>query len=128
MRILRSNVFALILPALALASPQETQQTNPLGPTPRFSGSVSFKGKDGSPKEVPVQIRNWSVLGGRAIDRFPEQGFLIVHLLAGQVSTVIDGKEQSWKTGDSWTVPAGSYMSLTVKREMATLQVVSIGK
>jgi hypothetical protein len=47
----------------------------------------------------PVQIRKLERSGRPRHRALSEQGFLIVHLLAGRVSTVIDGKEQSWKTG-----------------------------
>jgi quercetin dioxygenase-like cupin family protein len=121
--ILQLLVIALVLlPAYAQQSQEPGEHPQP---SVRFQGQVTFHTQNGAIKQVSVTVRNWSVVGGRTAARFPEQGFLLFHLLAGQVTTEIGGKQQNRKTGDTWTLPAGSSMELTVKREMATMQTVA---
>ncbi len=51
---------------------------------------------------------------------------MIVHLHSGLVTTMIDGKKEKRKTGEYWTVPAGTQMSLQVTSESASLETFSI--
>jgi len=92
----------------------------------RFQGPVSFHAQNGAARQVSVTIRNWSIASGPPIERFQEPGLVMVQVLAGQVTTVIDGKSEDRKTGDIWAVPMGSVMALSVKRETAVLQTVAV--
>jgi quercetin dioxygenase-like cupin family protein len=94
--------------------------------TLRFQGPVTFHEQNGAVRQVSVTIRNWSIAGGRPIDRFPEPGLVMVQVLAGQLTTLIDGKMEDRKTGDVWAVPVGSVMGITVKRETVILQTVAV--
>src|SRR5262245_38997377 len=110
---------------LAQARPQESL---PLQSSERFSGTTSIRAKDGRASELRVAVRNWSIGSGSVVARFPEQGPMVVHVLAGRVSAVVDGKQQEYKEGDFWAVPAGQTLSIEVKGETATLQTITIRK
>jgi hypothetical protein len=71
-------------------------------------------------------IRNWTIDNRRKIAHFPEEGFLIVQLRAGELVTVIDGKRQERKSDEFWTVPVGSSMSIETGNDSAVIQTVAI--
>src|SRR2546426_238241 len=91
----------ILWPASAAAQeapPAPAQQTAeapaPLKPIERFDGKTAFRTKQGKPKELHVIVRNWEIHGRQRIEKFPEEGFVLVHLHSGKVTTVIDGKEE----------------------------------
>jgi len=112
------------------SSPQgktvEPESASELNATVRFEGKATMKLKTGRPQELNVALRSWGIHGQQHIEKFPEQGFLVVHLHSGKVVTVIEGKEEQRKGGDFWTLPSGSTMSVQVKSESALLQTFSI--
>lgn len=116
----------LLLAAFGLALAQEPNQAGPLPPIVRFQGKLNLDGRNGKANQLSVSVKDWSLPSGRTIERFPETGFVLVQLLAGQVTTSIAGQRQDRHTGDIWTIPAGTSMSITVKREMATLQTMAV--
>ena len=124
---LAKTLFAAGLASLfasGLLGSQEAVET--LQSTLRFQGPISFHAPNGAARQVSVTIRNWSIASGRPIERFQEPGLIMVQVLAGQVTTVIDGKSEDRKTGDIWAVPTGSAMAVSVKRETAVLQTVAV--
>jgi hypothetical protein len=120
--------LGFMLAALSLLQAQQQQSTGLLPPIVRFQGAIRLAPENGKapPKPLSVTIHQWSVLGGRTVERFPETGFVLVQLLAGKVTTDIGGKQQSRNTGDVWSVPAGASMSVRVRREMATLETIAV--
>lgn len=109
-------------------APQKAESVIPLKPIERFDGKTAFRTKQGKPKELHVVVRNWQIHGRQRIEKFPEEGFMLVHLHSGKVSTVIDGKEEK-RGGDAfWTVPAGSKMSVEVTSESALLETMAVRK
>lgn len=105
---------------------QEPQTANgALQSALRFQGQVMFHVANGATRTVSVTVRNWSIAGG-SIDRFPEPGLAMVQLLAGRLTTTIDGKTEDRNTGDVWSVPSVSSMGVTVKRETAVIQTISL--
>ena len=119
---------AIVLATLSLTQAQQQQPAGLLPPTVRFQGNISLAptATNANPKPLSVTIRQWSVVGGRAVESFPETGFVLVQLLAGKVTTNIGGVQQNRNTGDIWIVPAGANMAVTVKREMATLETIAV--
>jgi hypothetical protein len=97
-------------------------------PIERFSGPVGVRAGDGSSRDVQVVVRNWIIDNRRRIASFPEQGFLLVQLTGGALVTVIDGQRTERKSGEFWTVPAGSTMSIETGDDSAALQTVAIRK
>jgi hypothetical protein len=115
------------LPAQQTARARPVQAgVAPLRPIERFDGQTAWRTKAGTLQAVRVVIRNWAIHGRQRIGRFPEQGLMIVQLRAGEVTTVIDGKEQKRKGGAFWTVPKGSSMSVEVTSESASLQTMAV--
>jgi quercetin dioxygenase-like cupin family protein len=118
---------AIVCSVLALAQAQQQLPSGLLPPTVRFHGDISLTSATGkAAKPLSVTIRQWSVPSGRTVERFPETGFVLVQLLAGKVTTNIEGKQQNRNTGDIWIVPAGASMAVTVRREMAILETVAV--
>jgi len=100
----------------------------PLRPIERFDGRTAWRTKAGTLQAIHVALRNCGIHGRQRIRRFPEQGLMIVQLRGGEVTTVIDGKEQKRKGGEFWTVPTGSSMSISVTSESASLQTLAVNQ
>ncbi len=101
-------------------------QSSVVVPYSRFEGTAAIKTKGAAPASFHVVKKNWGIHGRQKVERFPEPGFMIVHLHSGLVTTIIDGKEEKRKIGEYWTVPAGTQMSLQVTSESASLETFSI--
>jgi len=128
--------FALVVGAAALAAtPQNTSKNQEegwakerLSRNDRFVGSVTIKNKAG--KLVPLQtsMRTWGIAGGREAIHVPEQGFVIMQLHSGKLTTVIDGKAQERGEGEFWVVQPGTQMTVEVTSEAAVLQAMTLQK
>ncbi len=112
--------------AAPAAAQQKAEAPAPLKPIERFDGKTAFRTKKGKPKELHVIVRNWEIHGRQRIKKFPEEGFMLVHLHSGKVTTVIDGKEEKWGGDAFWTVPAGSTISAQVTSESALLETMAV--
>lgn len=66
------------------------------------------------------------MIAGKRKVEISEPGFLLVELRGGNVSTVIDGKEEKRVPGDFWTVPAQGKMTIQVTGESAGLDVLAL--
>lgn len=95
-------------------------------PFERFDGRTTLQTKEGKPRKIHVVVRNWVIDNRQRIPQFPETGFVLVELRAGQVTTVIENQRQARKEGDFWTVPAGSSMSVETGTESAVLQTLAV--
>jgi len=91
----------------------------------RFQGWIPLQTPAGR-DSAWVEIRNWMIRGGAKLDRLdlPKRGLLIVHLRAGQVTTIISGKRIVRQDGQVWTVPEGVVMGLETGREEAIIQTI----
>jgi len=89
----------------------------------KFQGAATLLDTKGKPSMVRAAVHQWTILGEQRIPEFQEGGFLLVQLLGGRVSTVIDGKEQKRAKGEFWVVPANARMSVHATGETATLEV-----
>ncbi len=105
---------------------QKPEATAAVKPLNRFEGKASFRTKQGKSKELHVVTRNWQIHGRQRIEKFPDQGFLVIHLHSGSVTTVINGKEEKHGGNAFWSVPAGASMSVQVTSESALLEVMSV--
>ncbi len=135
---LRSRVLAVLAVSVLGVTPAATQQkasAQPeqkpeaavaLKPLSRFDGRTAFRTKQGKSRELHVVVRNWEIHGRQRVEKFPEQGFLVIHLHSGSVTTVINGKEEKHGGNAFWTVPTGSSMSVQVTSESALLEVTAI--
>jgi glyoxylate utilization-related uncharacterized protein len=136
------RILAWVCP-LALSAALQAQQTPPSkteSPAPnalqsleRFNNremTMSFlrSGKQTAPAAAHITIRDWQIHGKQKTEKFPESGFLVVELLSGKVTTIINGKEEKHNPGEFWTVPAGASMSVQVTTESAAFHVLAIGK
>ena len=94
----------------------------------RFSEVVRAKNAKGTVVPLKVEVRNWTVsLSARAFE-MPDQGFYIVHLVSGRVTTEIAGKTAARNPGDFWVVEKGQRMAISIKRphESAGLQTIAV--
>jgi len=129
---MRASSYLLIVMALAfnaIAQQNESKET-PLSaapaPTLRAQERVLLQRSDAQARALDITIRRWSLVAGQSLDPFPERGHLIMHLRAGQVATVIDGKREQRKEGDFWEVAPEQSCRVEVTSEMATLEVTAI--
>ena len=109
----------------AQPTPSAFDKTVPLVPVERFRGTLSLKGPDGRPRELQVQVRNWFIQNRQKIDRFPQDGTIVVQLRAGDLVTIINGQRQPRKPDDFWTVPAGTTMGIETAQDTVALQTVA---
>ena len=104
--------------------------TMPLQPIERFDGRTALK----NPKllaagqgQIQMTLRNWSIPNRQRIDKFPEQGFLIVQVRSGEdMFTVIDGQRQKRAVDEFFTVPSGSTLSIETGNDTVVLQTMAI--
>lgn len=121
----------LYLPrATAQEKPQAEASTGGEGPevATRFSDIVRPKNPKGAAVPLKVDIKQWTVSrSGRAFD-MPDQGFYIVHLISGQITTEIAGKPTLRRPGDFWVVEKGQHMAISMQRprESAALQTIAL--
>jgi hypothetical protein len=105
-------------------------QTMPLQPIERFDGRAALK----NPKllaagqgQLQMTLRNWSIPNRQRIDKFPEQGFLIVQVRSGEdMYTVIDGQRQKRAIDEFFTVASGSTLSIETGNDTVVLQTLAI--
>jgi quercetin dioxygenase-like cupin family protein len=125
---LRVAVFAslalgwLVSSSMAFAQKQEIS-TATIQHVEKFQGATTLLDKSGKPRMVRAAVHHWTILGEQRIPEFEERGLLLVQLLGGKVTTVIDGKEQKRSKGEFWVVPANAKMSIHATGETATLDV-----
>jgi quercetin dioxygenase-like cupin family protein len=133
----RAAAVVFVLGAGTLAAmPQKPSSKNQaearamerLSRTDRFVGSVTMKNKAGKSVLMHVSVRTWGIAGGREAIRLPEQGFVIIQLHSGKLTTIIDGKEQDREEGEFWVVAPGVQMTIEVKSEEAVLQAMTLQK
>jgi hypothetical protein len=109
---------------------EKFDQTMPLQPIDRFDGRAALK----NPKllaagqgQVQMTLRNWSIPNRQRIDKFPEQGFLIVQVRSGEdMYTVIDGQRQKRAIDEFFTVASGSTLSIETGNDTVVLQTMAI--
>jgi hypothetical protein len=94
----------------------------------RFSEVVRARNAKGAAVPLKVEIKEWNVTRYDRGAEISDQGFYIVHLLSGQVTTEIAGKTTARNTGDFWTVEKGQHMAISLKRpqEQARLQTIAV--
>jgi quercetin dioxygenase-like cupin family protein len=92
----------------------------------RFAGTLRFSAREGSPRDLRVDVHQWSIPGGQRVAPPASPGFRVVQLLAGAVTTIADGRRVAWRQGEFWTVPAGTTMELQTADDAAVLQVTTI--
>ncbi len=102
----------------------------PLEPIERFEGRSSLKNPRlhaAGQAEIQMTLRNWTIPNRQRIDRFPQQGFLIVQVRSGEdMVTVIDGQRQKHAIDEFFTVPSGSTMSIETGDDTVVLQTLAI--
>ena len=113
----------LPLAATTLAQKQEGINTATIQRSEKFQGAATLIDKGGKPRMVRASVHQWTILGDQLIPEFHERGLLLVQLLGGKVTTVIEGKEQKRASGEFWVVPANARMSIHATGETATLEV-----
>jgi quercetin dioxygenase-like cupin family protein len=104
----------------------KSESESTVSPRVRFEGDVTVQTRAGAPRAIRVILRDWTIRGTQRIERFPEQGFAVVQLHSGNVTTTINGRQEKRRGGDFWTIPAGASMSLQVTSESAVLQTMVI--
>jgi hypothetical protein len=94
----------------------------------RFSDTVRPKNAKGAAVPLKVEVKDWTVTYSPQAFEMPDQGFCIVHLTSGQITTEIAGKSTPRHTGDFWVVEKGQHMSISLQppQESAGLQTIAV--
>ena len=100
-------------------------------PIDRFDSHTILRGPRlaaaGAQTEFRMTLRSWIIPNRQRIERFPEQGFLIVQVRSGEdMATVIDGRRQQRKVDEYFTVPLGSHMSIETGNDTAIIQTFAM--
>jgi hypothetical protein len=123
-------------PSASPAKPGEQIDTTkfdepmPLQPIERLDGRTALKNPRllaAGQAEIQMTLRNWTIPNRQRIERFPEQGFLIVQVRSGEdVYTVIDGQRQKRTVEEFFTVPSGSNLSIETGNDTVVLQTMAV--
>lgn len=94
----------------------------------RFSDIVRPKNAKGAAMPLKVEVKEWMVTRSARAFEMPDQGFYIVHLISGQITTEIAGKTTARHPGDFWVVEKGQHMAISMQRprESAALQTIAV--
>jgi len=94
----------------------------------RFSEVVRARNAKGAAVPLKVEIKEWNVTRSARAAEISDQGFYIVHLSSGRITTEIAGKTTARSAGDFWTVEKGQRMTISLKRpqEQARLQTIAV--
>ncbi len=92
----------------------------------RFRGIVNLRAPNGSARAAQVTVHNWGIPNGQTISSFPLQGFLVMELRGGEVTTVINGERAEREAGSFWVVTERVSFSLITGNDTAALQVTAI--
>ncbi len=133
---MRRVIWLVLLTSLSFSGLTGAQQASPpaspafdqpvpLQPIDRFIGRLTLKGKSGQPAELQVVVRTWLIPNRQRIDRFPQEGLLIVQLRVGELVAIIDGERRSRRPDDFWMVPAGSTMAIETGQDSVVLQTLA---
>jgi len=102
----------------------------PLQPIERFDGRTALKNPSllaAGQAEIQMTLRNWIIPNRQRVERFPEQGFLIVQVRSGEdMYTVIDGQRRKRTIEEFFTVPSGSDLSIETGNYTVVLQTMAI--
>ena len=109
---------------------EKFDETMPLQPIDRFDGRAALKNSKllaAGQGQIQMTLRNWGIPNRQRIDKFPEQGFLIVQVRSGEdMYTVIDGQRQKRAVDEFFTVPSGSTLSIETGNDTVDLQTLAI--
>lgn len=120
------STTALAQQARPVESKEQFDAPIRLEPFERFDGVVTLRTKDGQLRKLHVVIRNWIIPNRQRIQRFPEEGFIVVQLRGGELTTVIEGQRQERSEDEFWTVPTGASMSVQTGNESAIIQTMAV--
>lgn len=133
------GITAVLILFWQLAPAQQDEKTPPVNkealrePSERFNGTtkVRIRDRNGETRvvDVRVSIHNWILNGQQRLSSLPfrSQGFLIVQLRGGSLTTIINGQRQERKEDEFWTVPSESQMGLETEDDSAIIQTIVIG-
>jgi hypothetical protein len=89
-----------------------------------FRGLLSFESASGT-KQRRVVIQDWQI-GNEETVEIPHEGFLLVHLRAGALTTDIEGEVQKRREDSFWSVPADRRLIVRTERDSAMLQTLEL--
>ena len=129
---MKLRLAAVLLPMLmtmtsAPAQQREEYKRNPAEPLPlepieRFSGPLPAT-RNPALAGARVVFRHWNISNDQRVE-IPHQGFLVVHLHAGEI-TVISGGGRREREGDEfWTVAPGEPLIVETGRDSVVLRTL----
>jgi hypothetical protein len=121
----------------AMLSPSAAQQKAEEPPAAlssreRFSGSLEPRGAALAAGGISVDIRHWSIgerqrIPGAKLTAFEGARTLtIYHLRAGELTTVVDGREVERRQGEFWTLRPGETMTFQTGDDTAVVETIVV--
>ena len=88
----------------------------------RFKGTLAFKAADRA-VQARVSMNQWQVANDETVE-IPHEGLLIIHLRAGALTVIIDGRESKLNENAIFSVPPGKRLSIRTDRDSIVLHIV----
>lgn len=126
------GVPAILHLPLAAAQQKPEAEASSSGEAPevatRFSDILRLKNVKGAAVPLKVEVKRWTVTRSARAVEMPGQGFYIVQLIWGNITTDIAGKTAARHTGDFWVVEKGQRMAISMQRpqESVGLQTIAV--
>lgn len=127
---LRHFAVTALTAALAVTSFAQQQTTYerkpapplPLEPIERFSGPL-LATRNPALVGARIVLRHWHIANDQRVE-IPHEGFLVVHLPAGEI-VVISGGQRGEREGDQfWTVQPGEPLVIQTNRDSVVLRTL----
>jgi hypothetical protein len=123
--------LAMLLSTGAAGQPADTGQAaaGKGHVTARTRYTVDISGPSNAAAPLRLALGSLFLAGGRSIE-VPGGDYYVATLESGDVVTLIDGRESTRHSGDTWAVPAGMAMTVRLQGRShdALLDVFRIGK
>ena len=127
------TIIRMMLLGVLIALPAAAQQQQPAYPdqvnvppqiNERFKGTLAFKAADRA-VQARVSMNQWQVANDETVE-IPHEGLLIIHLRAGALTVIIDGRESKLNENTIFSVQPGKRLSIRTDRDSVVLHIVEI--
>jgi hypothetical protein len=118
MRLRLELMITLLLVALIAGFGQAPSDNEPHTTAQRISQvskTLAVPAKNGSVQKLTVTMEDWSIPEDNTEFDLPAGVSAIMTVLNGRVSVVVDGVSKEYSTGNYWSAPAGTHMTISIQ-------------
>jgi hypothetical protein len=102
-------------PSRSLGQASESQPQTTADLIAHFSETLTVPTRSGIAKKLAVEIDDWDFPIGDSEFDAPPDCSVILWVRQGSLSATIAGDSKTYRTGDSWTLPRGAHMSVSLQ-------------